>query len=172
VPGFSLGNTVDADADGQPSDSALGDDNDGSDDEDGVKIHILIAGEQAVFQVTVSGQAGVVEAWIDFDGDGIWQNPEEQIFSQLLDVGTHSLVVMIPGDAVVGTTYARFRLSSQGGLTPSGLAPDGEVEDYTVVIRDIYEVPTMTWWGQLATVILFATFIPIAAHRHLRKNTA
>jgi len=172
VPGFSLGNTVDADADGQPSDSALGDDNDGSDDEDGVKIPILIAGEQAVFHVTVSGQAGVVEAWIDFDGDGIWQNPEEQIFSQLLDVGTHSLVLMIPGDAVIGTTYARFRLSSQGGLTPSGLAPDGEVEDYTVVIRDIYEVPTMTWWSKLVTAILFVIFIPIAAHRHLRKNTA
>ena len=33
-------------------------------------------------------------------------------------------------------TYARFRLSSLGGLSPAGPAADGEVEDYTLFIHD------------------------------------
>jgi hypothetical protein len=33
-----------------------------------------------------------------------------------------------------GLTYARFRLSTAGGLNPLGAAADGEVEDYQVNI--------------------------------------
>ena len=40
----------------------------------------------------------------------------------------------IPNTAVPGATIARFRLSSTGGLSPGGLASDGEVEDYVIGI--------------------------------------
>jgi len=40
----------------------------------------------------------------------------------------------IPVTAIPGPTIARFRLSSTGGLTPNGLASDGEVEDYRIGI--------------------------------------
>jgi uncharacterized repeat protein (TIGR01451 family) len=36
---------------------------------------------------------------------------------------------------VPGPTYARFRLSNNGGLPPTGFAPDGEVEDYRVQVE-------------------------------------
>jgi Ca2+-binding RTX toxin-like protein len=39
---------------------------------------------------------------------------------------------VVPGTASVGSTYARFRISSAGGLGPTGLAADGEVEDYAL----------------------------------------
>jgi hypothetical protein len=35
---------------------------------------------------------------------------------------------------LAGDTYARFRLSTQGGLGPNGAAADGEVEDYRIKI--------------------------------------
>ena len=41
----------------------------------------------------------------------------------------------MPAGATVGVTYARFRLSTAGGLQPFGFAPDGEVEDYRVTIE-------------------------------------
>ena len=41
----------------------------------------------------------------------------------------------MPADAVLGPTYARFRVSIAGGLPPFGFAPDGEVEDYQVLIE-------------------------------------
>ena len=40
----------------------------------------------------------------------------------------------VPADAVPGPTYARFRLSMNGGLSPIGLALNGEVEDYLAEI--------------------------------------
>ena len=41
----------------------------------------------------------------------------------------------MPLSAEVGPTFARFRFDSQGGLTPTGLAYDGEVEDYAVDLQ-------------------------------------
>ena len=41
-----------------------------------------------------------------------------------------SLRVLLP--EVAGTTFARFRVSTAGGLGPTGDAADGEVEDYAV----------------------------------------
>ena len=53
VPGLYLGASVDSDADGQPGPNALGDDNDGQDDEDGVTVAILVPGETASIDVIV-----------------------------------------------------------------------------------------------------------------------
>ena len=40
----------------------------------------------------------------------------------------------MPAGATLGVTYARFRLSTAGGLTPTGAAADGEVEDFRVTL--------------------------------------
>jgi hypothetical protein len=49
--------------------------------------------------------------------------------------GLNNLTFSVPNDARNGTTFARFRLSSQTGLSFTDLAPDGEVEDYAVNIE-------------------------------------
>ncbi len=52
--------------------------------------------------------------------------------------GIQTLSFTIPQDTganvVTGATFARFRLSTAGGLSPTGEASDGEVEDYPVTI--------------------------------------
>ena len=45
------------------------------------------------------------------------------------------LLFTVTDHAASGDTYARFRLSTAGGLAPTGLAADGEVEDYRVTIN-------------------------------------
>ncbi len=83
---------------------------------------------------------GFVDAWIDFNADGDWTDPGEQILSsaRFLNPGTRSFQVTIPATAPIPagrtSTFARFRSSSTGGLVPTGLAVDGEVEDYLVTI--------------------------------------
>ena len=141
VPGFQLGPALDAEADGQPDVSATGDDVNppaGVNDEDGVTFTPLVRGSNAWATVALgSGPAGGrLDAWVDFDGDGNWwTTPAEQIFaSQALVSGINSLSFLVPTNAQVGATYARFRLSSAGGLFPAGAAPDGEVEDYLVTV--------------------------------------
>jgi hypothetical protein len=60
----------------------------------------------------------------------------------------------VPGNAALGRTFARFRISSQGGLTPVGLAWEGEVEDYLVTIAaaiDFGDAPDPTYPTLLAS---------------------
>jgi len=138
VPGFYLGDSVDAEADGQQDDpaAAQGDDNDGNDDEDGVTFSgTLVAGSTAQVDVVASA-AGVLNAWLDFNADGDWADAGEQIFvNEALVSGANGLTFQVPASATAGYSYARFRFSSASGLSYTGLASDGEVEDYWVSIE-------------------------------------
>ncbi|MBL7187982.1 MAG: tandem-95 repeat protein [Phycisphaerae bacterium] len=146
VQGHSLGPIVDAEPDGQPSPLADGDDLNPPgqpDDEDGVTLPpALTAGDPAATITINSGPfGGMLDAWIDFNGNGVFDHPSEHLWggtSQSLTAGANlPLTFMVPDEAVPGPTYARFRLSNEGGLTPTGFAPDGEVEDYLVEIEEM-----------------------------------
>ncbi len=136
VGGPVLGTLVDTETTGQPSIGATGDDFDDSDDEDGVTFATPVyAGIDAGVDVKVSIDSHL-DAWIDFNADGDWTDAGEQIFSlQSVDAGTNHLTFTVSNAAVVGTTYARFRVTTDGlGPYPSGYATDGEVEDYSITI--------------------------------------
>ena len=133
-----LGNSVDYDIDGQPDPLALGDDMDGSDDDDGVAFtSIISAGQNAMVAIFSSGP-GFLDGWIDFNMDGDWSDAGEQIFmSTPLTPGPNNLFFQTPAAALGGDTFGRFRLSSQGGLSFTGPAFDGEVEDYLVTVNAV-----------------------------------
>lgn len=136
----TLGASTDTEADGQPSPDHDGDDLSGVDDEDGVALPgALLAGGPGM-DVTMSAGAtgGFVSAWVDWNGDGDWLDAGEQILSDLTLAPNDNDVISIaaPVDAFIGTVCARFRISSASGLNSTGLAPDGEVEDYSVEILD------------------------------------
>jgi len=128
---------VDSELDGQPNPSATGDDEQNRSDEDGVALDAEFErGLPTTITVTAS-VAGKLDAWMDFNANGSWEDPGEQIFASWdLEAGPNELEVMVSEEAELGTTFARFRLSSTGGLTYSGGAIDGEVEDYAIVIVD------------------------------------
>ncbi len=146
--GPRLGATRDAEVDGQPDVNAAGDNGNGLDDEDGVVFSVLTASTSnttsANIHVTLQNADALgnyLDAWIDFNQDGDWDDAGEQVFTSF-DLGQcdarWSLWFDIPqavdGAVAYGTTYARFRVSTTGGLSPTGLALDGEVEDYPVTI--------------------------------------
>jgi hypothetical protein len=125
----------DAETDGQPHAQAPGDDDLEGDDEGGVYIPVLTAGEDATIVVDVGGGGGYVQGWIDFNIDEAW-DAGEMIVAQVMTDGPHDVIVPVPADAVLGTSFARFRISSAGDLEPTGHADDGEVEDHEVTIQD------------------------------------
>ncbi len=149
-----LGTSIDTESEGQGNADATGDDTlDGSDDEDGVVFTtILMQAATANVDVTVTddGTAGFLNAWIDFDQNGSWEDPGEQIavdvpVAPVTGTQTVSIGFTVPATAQLGATFARFRLDSNGGLTPKGAAADGEVEDVlTPVIQQINQPPTAT----------------------------
>jgi hypothetical protein len=134
VPGIVLGATIDPEPDGQPS-GADADDLMNLDDEDGVSFpNHIVAGSNATVEVVAGSLGGMLDAWIDFNADGDWFDSGEQIFSSqpvVPGLNTLSFGVPLPPPAL-GPTFARFRISSAGGLGPAGAALDGEVEDYMV----------------------------------------
>ncbi len=137
-----LGAAIDHDADGQPSANADGDDQDlEGDDEDGFRpIADLVTTSQAAtmssFLVTSSG-IGKLDAWIDFDRNGVFDHPAEHLGGgSSIDVipGDNVIEFAVPAGSEVGESFIRLRLSSAGGLLPSGPAFDGEVEDHALSI--------------------------------------
>lgn len=84
--------------------------------------------------VTVTG-AGLLDAWVDFNGDGVFDPTREQVLQNKAVVdGVNILNIATPPNAVAGTTWIRFRLSTTGNLRPTGSAVGGEVEDYRISI--------------------------------------
>ena len=133
----------DQELDGQPDAQAMGDDIGGAADEEGVSfLGALIIGSNCTFKIVASTN-GCLNAWIDYNRDGIWGGYGEQIATDVrLTKGTNTLVVGVPVQALFGPTYGRFRFSSLTGLQPTGLANDGEVEDYAVTLYQAK--PTIT----------------------------
>lgn len=131
-----LGVLRDIEEDGFPEAGGLGDDQQGASDEDGVGVvYPLVPGQTALLKITASAAARF-DAWIDFNGDQDWSDPGEQIAtSAALVAGGNTWSVAVPPAARPGTVLARFRLSTAGGLGFTGLATDGEVEDYALTIE-------------------------------------
>lgn len=138
--GPRLGEAADPDSDGAPSPTATGDDDTGTpNDEDGVAFGTLQIGQASgsvIVHVRNAPHGAKLDAWIDFDADGRWDGASEQIAASLSVVNGENLIWFdLPASAVDGATVARFRISTAGGLAPTGLAPDGEVEDHLVSIQ-------------------------------------
>ncbi len=155
-----LGACIDAEGDGQPAANADGDDLaagtvtmgncSGGDDEDGVVFTTgLVAGATAGLNVIANAPC-VLSGWIDFNADGDWDEIDDELFpgGQSLVVGGNALTITVPAAAVTGPTYARFRCTTDGALSFTGQATDGEVEDYRVTIgsvEDFGDAPGMIY---------------------------
>ncbi|MEW4453880.1 GEVED domain-containing protein [Bremerella sp. JC817] len=160
---FYLGQSIDAELNGQPTADASGD----GDSDDGIYIRsedpansgqfldfVLRSGVNNDIFVTATVPAGSTEygfldVWIDLNQDGVFQESEHLVVSEALTIEAidpastmDGLGQLIPitsqmlNGAVAGETMARFRYSSTIGLSATGLAEDGEVEDYLVTIAD------------------------------------
>jgi hypothetical protein len=128
----------DAESDGLPHSAALGDDLTNTNDEDGVWFPTLVRDATNGIKVIVtsaSGSAGV-DGWIDFNADGDWDDAGELVYSGSMVAGTNFITVVPGAGAAIGSTFARFRVSTIGMLSPRGPAEDGEVEDHNLFITD------------------------------------
>ena len=138
--GPSLAGAPDHESNGQPSATAdaSGDNLQNLFDEDGVHVQSLLqAGEAGFVTVNLQNAATAkLDAWFDWNHDGDWNDSGEQVFANhTISAGDNSLTITVPSTALAGATFSRFRVSSAGGLAPTGLAADGEVEDYRVTVN-------------------------------------
>lgn len=104
--------------------------------DDGVSFgELLLPGTTSSALVTSTG--GILNYFVDFDRNGVFGNVANEIFSMTVTPGTVAVPINVPAGTTPGPTFARFRLSTAGGLTATGLSQDGEVEDYQVMVSGL-----------------------------------
>jgi len=147
-----LGACADAEADGQPTAAADGDDAAAGspvvgtcaaagDDEDGLSVGPLVAGapaaEASMTVVNTTGEDARLALWIDWNQDGVWADPGERVVDETaVAAGTSIHTFAVPAGALAGSTLARARLSTDAIAGPAGFLADGEVEDHPVTVLD------------------------------------
>ncbi|ELI6447136.1 right-handed parallel beta-helix repeat-containing protein [Photobacterium damselae] len=145
-PDLFLGLLVDTDIDGQPTTMADGDNLVNLADEDGVTANgTYVLNRPRDIDITIGKDPDFATSsfhlygWIDWNQDGDFDDANEQVVSETsVAIGTNTYTITPPSDAVLGTTFARFRLCSTGDCnTPNGASIDGEVEDYGELIVSI-----------------------------------
>ncbi|HEY4233408.1 MAG TPA: GEVED domain-containing protein, partial [Lacipirellulaceae bacterium] len=147
VAGLKLGANVDADSGTFQNATANADDVNGAlpDDEDGLTNPTadlsLAVGDQPRVNVRVTNTTGTgatLYGWIDYNADGVFENTAERASISVpngTNNGIVTLVFPVVPSGSAGTTYARFRLSTDpAAANPTGAANDGEVEDYQAII--------------------------------------
>jgi len=143
-PFLRMGALVDTEFVSTRNATATGDDITASDDEDGVVVPAMIAGQTVTIPLTISngtGADGFLNAWIDFNNNGVLSDSGEQVASNILIAtgavnAVTNLSVTVPPTATTGVSLGlRFRLSAPSGLGPTGTnGLAGEIEDYAVTI--------------------------------------
>jgi ELWxxDGT repeat protein len=145
VAGLFLGNTVDVDNGMLQNEAANADDVFGElqNDEDGVLSPatdlIGTIGTTPTVTLLVTNTTGFVATlagWIDFDNDGQFEDATERATLLIGTTTDERATLIFPSipSGFTGTTYARFRLTTDTALFSTGAASDGEVEDYTFTI--------------------------------------
>ncbi len=141
ITGIRMGATVDADASLLNNATATGDDVNNTDDENGVTLTPLLpTGEITIVPVNIQNAAGFLSVWFDWNADGDFNDAGEQmITAQAVAVGTTNLNIAVPITAIIGPTFARFRVCTNNTAldncnTPVGTVQSGEVEDYQFTV--------------------------------------
>ena len=145
---LTLGDEIDYELQAAPNAAATGDDEAGTDDEDGV-TSTLVATTGSKFDATVkatntTGEAATLAGWLDLDGDGAFEQSERVVVPVPAGSSGTSFTLHLGAPTMTGATYARFRLFGGDVSDPSpiGTASAGEVEDYRVQVEEV--LPTVT----------------------------
>lgn len=141
ITGIRLGATVDADSGLLNNATANGDDTNNTDDEDGVTLTPLLpTGEITIVPVSIQNGSGFLNVWFDWNADGDFADAGEQmITNQAVAVGATNLNIAVPVTAIIGPTFARFRVCTNNTAldncsSPRGTVQSGEVEDYQFTV--------------------------------------
>ncbi|MFA5989564.1 MAG: GEVED domain-containing protein [Sphingomonas sp.] len=160
VSGIQLGTTNTAEAAPYFSATASADSGDG-----GVATAAPLRPSRTVaVNIGVSGSNGLLQAWIDWNGDGDFADAGEQVAANVPDngtgdtngaAGTITLSIPVPANATLGQTFARYRWSTTANLSATATASNGEVEDYQGTIAGL---------AALSITKTSSIYDPVSAH--------
>lgn len=147
-----LGSNIDAEPTGLASANADGDDTNGTADEDSIASFPSLSTENQKYslnlQVTnTSGSTARLVAWIDFNRNGVFDNNEAATTNVANGITNKMIGITwptIPSSIQAGSSFLRLRLTTDPSIATgtastsqaTGVAIDGEVEDYVLTISN------------------------------------
>lgn len=145
-PFIKIGSGIDGESNGQPFAAALGDDLN-FDDEEGVNHPAFYPGLPANLSVNALNtlsQAAILSVFTDWNNDGDFSDAAESA-TVSVPAGTNGPIIVpltppsnVPLNTLLGQ---RVRLSTDPvAQTSTGLATNGEVEDYMISVNQCFEV--------------------------------
>ncbi len=144
--GSASGINPDMEVDGQPSPTAMGDDNTLVADENGFPTYAsvsFVAGQSATAPIIVHSTSNtytlVLYMFADWNGNGVL-NDVGEVFTKtvggLNSTLTHNMLLTVPLTVVTSQKIGlRIRVATDLNLGPTGLTMDGEVEDYLIQVQ-------------------------------------
>ncbi len=163
-----MGVCVDDELDGQQNVAADGDDNGtaltvthgtcatANDDEDAIIPPLLLDQQIAptidVAIINTTANSAMVACWIDYNGDGVFDNASERGSNTINASGTVTITMPdVPATANAdtgGSTYLRCRTASNAAdvANSTGSAVNGEVEDYPITIDPLNKLGDYVWY--------------------------
>ncbi len=108
-----------------------------ADQDDGIVfITPLLAGSDSLIQVQTTG-SGYLNIWGDWNRDGQFSHSEKLIYDKYMTGSTEVFLVNTPLSALNGFTWVRARFTSIASIVANGGVPDGEVEDYRIIVNNL-----------------------------------
>jgi hypothetical protein len=145
-------NPADNEATGPSGGTGTTDDTTGTDDEDGISTFSTLFTSATTYSVSVnvtnnSGSTANLRGWIDFDGNGTFDDDESATatVNNATNGGTATLTWSNIGstgpDIVSGNTYVRIRMTTDtlANTDDIGAKTSGEIEDYPLTISQAYD---------------------------------
>lgn len=143
-----MGALLDGEPDGTPTANANGDNIDNQNDEDGISTVPSLGRKDNTYSLTVSvhnsiGATATLRGWVDFNNNGTF-DAGESVATTVANGFDGNKILLWTGITVapMTVTYARLRLTT-AALTANnatGIAPDGEVEDYMITVTNVLPV--------------------------------
>ena len=187
VSTLRLGQQIDGEFNGQPGPTSLNDDLSDRPDEDGIVPTGDWRGSPTI-QYTVNGCTGIcyLNAWIDWDHSGAFDQANEFIINQMVVTnGVSTFSFSLPSGVSFPATFnARFRLcnttgscSTPGTLEQTEIFPFGEVEDYqwsfstnAITINSFTATPTQSPLILASVALAAITFVGLGTIFTKRKT--
>ncbi|MEO0728735.1 MAG: GEVED domain-containing protein, partial [Bacteroidota bacterium] len=136
---LKIGSLLDDEADGQQSADADGDNGADADDEDGfdptAQMFVTTVSQDITVPVmNMTGSDAKLTMYVDWNNDGVFEDMySETVANNATSVTLTNLTPPLT-TALNQDIGVRFRLTTATAMDPNGPAPDGEVEDYEIMV--------------------------------------
>lgn len=116
----------------------------------------LVAGDPVILSVTTgAGKSEDLRVWIDYNGDGTFNETNELIFQDNAVTGVHTGIIYTPATAMLNTPL-RMRVmddKAANTITGSCYSPqNGQAEDYSVIFEAASAAPVAEFIADVTTV--------------------